>query len=257
VTPMLEAFSPLRVLLVDDEALARSRLRSLIEDCTEPAALVQAEAAQAVQAMAQLVLQPCDVVLMDIHMPGVNGLALTQQIRALPTPPAVIFVTAFTEHAVQAFELDAVDYLTKPVRMERLQLALHKARRYLQDQGRNSPLNATEEALIIHERSRTERVPLYQVVYFKAELKYITVRTTTRSYILDGSLNELEQKYGVQFLRIHRNALVARRAIRSLDRHYDPLEGEGWAVRLHGIEEHLTVSRRQLPSVREMVGRKN
>ena len=110
----------------------------------------------------------------------------------------------------------------------------------------------TEECLIIQDRGRTERVPLVEVLYLKAELKYITVRTAVKSYILDGSLNELEERYP-QFMRIHRNALVARRAVRALEKHFDPEEGEGWAVRLNGIDELLAVSRRQLSAVREAI----
>ncbi|MDB5868047.1 MAG: transcriptional regulator, LytR/AlgR family, partial [Polaromonas sp.] len=121
--------SPLRILLVDDEALARSRLRTLLGDCAAPAALVAAEAADAVQAMRLLQHQAFDAVLLDIHMPGTDGLALARIIAGLPRPPAVVFVTAHSAHAVQAFELEAVDYLTKPVRLERLQQALQKVER--------------------------------------------------------------------------------------------------------------------------------
>ena len=110
-----------------------------------------------------------------------------------------------------------------------------------------------EEVLIIQDRGRTERVPLLQVLYLKAELKYITVRTRDKSYILDGSLSELEEKYKSQFMHIHRNALIARRAVRSLEKHFDAEEGEGWAVRLNGIDELLFVSRRQLAAVRELI----
>jgi two-component system response regulator AlgR len=113
----------------------------------------------------------------------------------------------------------------------------------------------TSEMLVIQDRGRTERVPLAEVLYFKAELKYITVRTARRSYILDGSLNELETRYAARFMRIHRNALIARQAVRALEKHFDPEEGEGWAVRLSGIDELLSVSRRQVSAVREaMVG---
>lgn len=255
MTSLPDAASPLRVLLVDDEALARSRMRSLLSDCIDPVVVIQGEAANAIQAMEQLQLQPCDVVLLDIHMPGMDGVALAQKIRELTQPPALIFITALTAYAVQAFELEAVDYLTKPVRLERLQAALLKVRRSFLHRER--PLtHAAEETLIIHERNRMERLPLLQVVYFKAELKYITARTEDRSFILDGSLNELEQKYSTQFLRIHRNALVAIKAIRALERHQDPTEGEGWAVRLHGVDERLMVSRRQLLTVRDLVVRK-
>ena len=109
--------------------------------------------------------------------------------------------------------------------------------------------------MLIHDRGRTERIPLGEVLYFKAELKYVTVRTAARSYILDDSLSELEARYAPRFMRIHRNALVARRAVRALEKHYDPEEGEGWAVRLQGSTELLTVSRRQVAAVREELAR--
>ena len=240
----------LKILVVDDESLARLRLRTLLGDCVAPPAVVAAEAADAVQAMTALQRQPFDAVLLDIHMPGIDGMALAQTIAGLPRPPAVVFVTAHSEYAVQAFELEAVDYLTKPVRLERLQQALQKVERLAQSVLAPQP-EKPEETLIIQDRGRTERVPLSEVLYFKAELKYITVRTVRRSYILDGSLNELEERHAACFLRIHRNALIARRAVRALEKHFDPEEGEGWAVRLNGIDELLAVSRRQLGAVRE------
>ena len=107
--------------------------------------------------------------------------------------------------------------------------------------------------MLIHDRGRTERIPLGEVLYFKAELKYVTVRTAARSYILDDSLSELETRYAPRFMRIHRNALVARRAVRALEKHYDADEGEGWAVRLDGLSELLMVSRRQVAAVRDAI----
>ena len=242
----------LKVLIVDDEALARARLRTLLGDCKAPAARVEGEAANATQAMELLRRQPVDVVLLDIHMPGADGLTLAATLRSMPSSPAVVFVTAHAEYAVQAFELEAVDYLTKPVRLERLQQALQKVERItLMNKGLEPDL--LEDVLVIQERGRTERVPLSEVLYLKAELKYVTVRTLAKSYILDGAISELEEKYPTQFMRIHRNALVARRAVRALEKHFDPQEGEGWAVRLIGVEELLTVSRRQLGAVREAI----
>ena len=241
----------LQVLVVDDETLARSRLRTLLGECDAPSATVGGEAGNAVQAMDLLRRLQFDAVLLDIHMPGADGLALAQAMRSLARPPVVVFVTAHAEHAVAAFELEAADYLTKPVRLERLQVALQKVERLVQSQGGTQ--DAAPEVLLIQDRGRTERVPLAEVLYFKAELKYITVRTASRSYILDASLSELEERYAAQFLRVHRNALVARRAIRALEKHFDPEEGEGWAVRLNGIDELLAVSRRQLSAVREAV----
>ena len=249
----------MNILIVDDEALARSRLRTLLSDCSDIQRCTVAEASNAAETMA--LLGPTggrgyDLVLLDIHMPGQDGLALAHALQALPQPPAVVFVTAHADHAVSAFELDAVDYLTKPVRRERLQQALAKVQRTSRPTGPSAVPSLPEgETLLIQDRGRTERLPLAEVLYFKAEQKYVTVRTTTRSYIMDGSLSELETKFAPRFLRIHRNALVARRAVRALEKHYDPEEGEGWAVRLQGSTELLAVSRRQVAAVREELAR--
>ena len=242
----------LKVLIVDDEVLARARLRTLLGECTDPPASVEGEADNAAQAMAHVQHHSVDVVLLDVHMPGADGLTLARALQALPDPPAVVFVTAHTEHAVQAFELDAADYLTKPVRLARLQESLQKIERIRQYKRRLEP-DLAEEAMVIQERGRTERVPLSEVLYLKAELKYITVRTAARTYLLEASLSDLEEKYKPRFLRVHRNALIARGAVRALEKHLDPQEGEGWAVRLHGLDELLLVSRRQLAAVREVM----
>ena len=242
---------PLHILLIDDEALARSRLQTLLADVarsdTALPPLVVQEAADSAQAWALLNAPDCaiELVLLDIHMPGQDGLSLAARLRGLAQPPALVFVTAYSLHAVNAFELDALDYLTTPVRLARLQQTLAKLLRQRQ------PAGATQEsALLIQDHGRTERVPLAEVLYFKAELKYVTVRTAANSYILDNALNDLESRHGTQFLRIHRNALVARRALRALEKHHDAEEGDGWAVRLQGIAEPLAVSRRQLAAVR-------
>ena len=242
------------VLIVDDEPLARARLRTLLGDCQAPAAIAAAEAVDAAAAMAQVRQARFDLVLLDIHMPGTDGIALAEALAGVPQPPAVVFVTAHAEHAVKAFEIDAVDYLTKPVRRERLQAALQKVERLAQIQIGPTPDSAADQWLIINERGRTLRVPVSEVLYFKAELKYITVRTAQASYVLDGSLAQLVDRLPPGFLRIHRNALVARDAIRALVRQHDPDEGDGWAVRLAGIEETLLVSRRQVAALREALG---
>ena len=242
----------LKILLVDDELLARQRLRTLLADCTEPQAEVLAEAANGPQVITALGQGTFDLVLLDIRMPGMDGVQLAHTISSMSEPPAVVFVTEHAEHAVQAFDVAAVDYLTKPVRLERLQQALQKVERIVQAKILQNA-DSSVDSLIIQDRGRTEKVPLTEVLYLKAELKYITVRTAARSYILDGALNELEEKYAAQFMRIHRNALIARRAIRALEKHYDAEEGEGWAVRLNGIPELLAVSRRQLSAVREAI----
>lgn len=238
----------LQVLIVDDEPLARSRLRTLLAGCGSPAVTVAGEAGSAAQAMDLIAKGDYDAVFLDVQMPGVDGVSLARSLRLSGQAPALVFVTAHAQHAVAAFEVEAIDYLTKPVRLERLQAALEKVQRRRGIDGDTEP-----EILLIQDRGRTERVPLPEVLYFKAELKYVTVRTASRSYILDASLSDLEDKHHALFLRVHRNALVARKAVRALEKHYDPEEGEGWAVRLNGIDELLAVSRRQLSAVRDAI----
>jgi two-component system response regulator AlgR len=245
---------PLRVLIVDDEPLARSRLRALLGQCRDPAALAAGEAASAAQALALARQQPFDLALLDIHMPGIDGLQLAQALRDLPHPPPVVFVTAHAEHAVQAFDIDAADYLTKPVRLQRLEAALQKIERLKTMQPAHDG-EPEGDWLLIPERNRTLRVPLADVLCLRADLKYISVRTTAgATHLLEGSLNQLEEKYPARLLRIHRNALVSRQAIRALVRHRDPQEGDCWAVRLEGMTEPLPVSRRQTAAVREALG---
>ncbi len=242
----------LQVLIVDDEALARARLQTLLTDCTAPQAHVVGMAADAVQAVDFLQHHAVDVVLADIHMPGTDGLAMAQVLRTMLHPPALVFVTAHAEYAVRAFDLEAIDYLTKPVRLERLQVALQKVER-LQQSLQTQMLVVPEDVLVIHDRGQLQRVPLALVVYLKAELKYITVRTASKSYVLEGALADLEAKYAERFIRVHRNALVARHCVLALEKHHDPCDGDCWAVRLRGADERLLVSRRQLAAVRDLL----
>jgi two-component system response regulator AlgR len=240
----------IRVLIVDDEPLARLRLRTLLGECQSPATEVLGEASDGAQALAWLAVHDCDLVLLDVHMPGLDGTQLAAELRRQQRPPAVVFVTAHATHAVTAFELEAVDYLTKPVRAERLQQALQKAARSLRE--RRGPMtDVPQEVLLIQDRGRTERVLLSDVLYLKSEYKYLTVRTAVRSHIYDGSLAEFEERYPARFMRVHRNALVARQAIRALEKYDDGEDAEGWALRIDGIPEPVVVSRRQLAAVRE------
>ena len=245
----------MRILIVDDEPLARKRLCTLLVECDARHQII--EAAHAGEALALLAQPPAfDAALLDIHMPGLDGMALAHQLQRLAQPPAIIFVTAHAEHALSAFELDAADYLTKPVRRERLQQALAKAQR------RHAPAAPRPAApvpvpdgptLLVQDQGRTERIPLAEVLYVRAELKYLTLRTTTRNYVLDGALTELHERHPQALVRIHRNTLVARHALRALERHPELEEGDGWAVRLHGTTEILPVSRRQVAAVRELL----
>jgi two-component system, LytTR family, response regulator AlgR len=245
----------LKVLIVDDESLARLRLRGLVEATVEPRAEVVGEAADAAGAILLLESTAVDVLLLDIRMPGRSGLQLADALRRRSSPPAVVFVTAHAGHALAAFELEATDYLTKPVRRERLQAALQRVA-----QRRAPPLPAAAvvagPVLVVSDRGRVQRVPVAELLYLKAELKYVTLRTATASYLLDDALADLEQRLGDAVVRIHRNALVARHAVRALEKRTptatdDGAAADGWAVKIAATDEWLSVSRRQLAAVRD------
>jgi two-component system response regulator AlgR len=246
----------LRVLLVDDEELARLRLRSLVGECAQPRAEVVGEAANATQALVWLQSQACDQMLNDIPMPRRDGMQLAAELRQLANPPAVVFVTAHAEHALKAFELEAVDYLTKPVRRERLHAALQRVAQRLAVAPASAPVpEDAEPVVVVSDRGRVVRVPVSEVLYLKAELKYVTLRTAQHTYVLDDALSDLEHRLGERFIRVHRNALVAKRAVRALERRViagsDDEGGESWAVRVAPVDEWLAVSRRQATAVRE------
>ena len=249
----------LGVLIVDDELLARQRLAALVRECPEPACEVVAECAHARQASEWLAQHPgvADVVLLDIQMPGALGTEFAAELKRMADAPAVVFVTAHGEHALAAFDLEAVDYLTKPVKRDRLFAALQRvARRAPTREPTQSNHNGDTPVLVVSERGRVVRVPLADVLYLKAELKYVTLRTANHSYVLDDSLTDLEQRLADRVLRVHRNALVARHAVRALERRKladseDEGNEIGWAVQVAATGEWLAVSRRQVGAVRD------
>lgn len=242
----------INALIVDDEPLARQRLAQLLGRL-DPPVPVLAQCQDAGSALAWLESHPgqTQVCFLDIQIPGPDGLRLADKISSLPQAPQVVFVTAHAEHALRAFELDASDYLTKPVRLERLAQALVRCRRHamagVEGGGHARPVGE----LVVQDRQRIVRVPCRSILYLKAEQKYVTVYTLDGPYIIDESLSDLEGRLGQAFVRVHRNALVAVHAIRALERQDMPDAGEGWAVQVTPSLEWLPVSRRQLPAVRE------
>lgn len=250
---------PLRLFIADDEPPARERLKELVGDLHEecPAEIV-GEAANGLEVLERLPASGADVLLLDIDMPGLTGLEVARHLVPLEAGPAIVFVTAHDAHALEAFELNALDYLLKPVRASRLAAALRKAR-----QGGPPALASLERAhagprthFSIVERNRIQLVPLADVVYFKAELKYVTLRTREREYLIEESLVALEKELGT-FLRVHRNCIVARAAIAGFERAAGSPEDEShWEVVVDGVPERLPVSRRQWSEVREVLGQK-
>ena len=243
----------LRVFIVDDEPPARNRLRDLLNDCRPQLALdIVGEAGNGREALEKLSETIADVVLLDIRMPQMDGIELAQHLNKLPTPPAIIFTTAFDTYAIKAFELHAIDYLLKPIRLKRLFEALTRAREAVpvQTEVLRELLPEPRKNLSIHERGKIHLIPVDQVLYLRAELKYVTVRTAEREYLIEESLTAMEKEFAARFIRIHRNCLVAKEAIEGFEKGGEE-GGSGWMVKLKGIEELLPISRRQQHIVKE------
>ena len=251
--------APLKVLIVDDEPLARDRLRALLSDlAVQLPSEVVGEAANGLLALEVLREQTVDVVLADIRMPGMDGIELATHLGRFEKQPAVIFTTAYDNYAVQAFDLNAVDYLLKPVRAQRLLAALQKVPGPRPDATLLAGIGQEVRGggrthLSCHERGRLLLVPIAEVLYFKADLKYVTARTVEREYLLDEALTHLETEFADRFLRLHRAVLVAKTALAGFEKTaVDDAEAYGWAL-LRGVPEKLPVSRRQWAPAKALV----
>lgn len=253
--------NPLRILLVDDEAPARVRLRELLADiAAERPNTVLAEADNGIAALAALDRlavegRAVDLALVDIRMPKMDGIELAQHLAALPQPPAIVFATAFDVYAVRAFELNAVDYLLKPVRAQRLAAALGKVRAAPPPEMLRSLQPGARSHLSCHERGRLLLIPVAEVLYLKADLKYVTARTKAREYLLDESLTQLEEEFSERFIRLHRSVLVARDGIAGFEKNTDDDAETNWLALLRDVPDKLPVSRRQWPLVRSYARR--
>ena len=240
----------MKCLVVDDESLARQRLTRLLEDMGEWK--VCGEAANGEQALQQVEQLRPDLVLMDIRMPGMDGIEAARHIVQLENPPALVFATAYGDHALEAFETQAVDYLLKPIHPQRLKQALDKARRLSGvelEKLHKSQAGSGRTHLCARKLGNLELVPIDEVVYLQADNKYVTVCSATQQILIEESLKSLEQEFAGYLIRIHRNALVAVRAIRGLEKN---AEGH-CSVLLEGVNERLEVSRRLLPDVRKRI----
>jgi two-component system, LytTR family, response regulator AlgR len=245
--------APLKVFIVDDETPARERLKELLGDiAAEVPTSVVGEARHGVEAVEMIPGSDAQLVLLDIKMPGMGGLEVARHLGALEQAPCIVFVTAHDRHAVEAFELNALDYLLKPVRAERLAAALRKAS---VPEGEKLAKAAGEprEYLSVPERHRIALVPVRDILFLRAEQKYVTVRTRSREHLIEEPLVALEREFAARFVRIHRNCLVARAVIRGFERAPGEEDEAHWLVLLDGVDEKLPVSRRQWPLVRDLV----
>jgi len=249
--------SELRVFIADDEAPARARLKELLADIGgELATTIVGESASGLDVIDRLPGSAAQVLLLDIQMPGMGGIELARHLCVLENAPAVIFITAHDRHAVEAFELNALDYLMKPVRAERLVAALKKALAASPaEPARVERLvraaSGAREFFSVAERNRIVLVPVGEVLFLRAELKYVTLRTKAGDHLIEEPLVSIEREFGERFVRVHRNCLVARAAIRGFER----VAGGGdeephWSVVLEGTAERVPVSRRMWPAVK-------
>lgn len=241
----------MNILIADDEPLARERLRRLIEESQSHRVVGEAVDGKEVLLLCGR-LNP-DIILMDIRMPDMNGLEAAYHLSSLENAPAIIFTTAFSEHALAAFDSNAVDYLLKPIRKERLDEALNKARKVnraqLLELGKNEETGHCRSHISAQISGNIHLVPIEEIYYFHAEQKYVTVRHKNGEVIIDESLKSLEEEFGDRFMRIHRNALVASAFLDGLEK---KSSGQ-WMVKLRGVQQQLEVSRRHMTQVRKQL----
>lgn len=245
----------LRIAVTDDEAPARSRLKDLLEDVAEMLPLeLLVEAENGRRLLDLIEKQSVDVVLMDIRMPEMDGLETAQHLHKLDEPPHVIFTTAYDDYAISAFELHAIDYLVKPIRLRRLHDALARTRSITRVSldVLNEVAPDARTHLSAQERGKVFLVPVPDIRYLRAELKYVTIRTADREILLEESLSRLEQEFTERFVRIHRNCLVAKEYIEAFEKEAIDGSDARWVVRVRDVDETLAVSRRQQHIIRQL-----
>ncbi len=251
----------MKILIADDEPLARMRLRALLNEIGQDEVL-EAEATNGKEALDMVRAYTPDLLMLDIGMPGMNGMEAARRLHELATPPAVIFTTAYSEYALEAFDQQAVDYLLKPIRKDRLKQALQRAHSLFDDNMESSELSSdgsddsdgtknkparTHIGVTLH--GEVKLIPVNKIYFFRAEQKYVTLRWTGGEALLDEPLKHLEQEFGGQFLRIHRNALVA---VVYLSGWKKEIDGQCY-ISFSEINERLEISRRHLQSVKQTI----
>ena len=238
----------MNVLIVDDEQLARQRLRKMLSTTSGYQIIGEAETGE--DALRKTQASQPDVVLMDIRMPGMDGIEAANYINRMNKPPAIIFTTAFSDHALNAFETHAIDYLLKPIKQSRLEAALDAAKRINKAQLNQLCEEETGTArnkICIKNRGSLELIPIDEIIYFKADQKYVTLRTADQEYLIEESLKALEEEFSNQFIRIHRNALVAQHKLHGLKKNHNSQV----CISFSEIDDLLEVSRRHLSLIRK------
>ncbi len=240
----------MNVLIVDDEAPARDRLRDLLNRL--PDYQPCGEAGNGVEALRLATAVQPDIVLLDIRMPGLDGLETARRLALLDQPPAVIFVTAYGDHALDAFDAHATAYLVKPVRLEQLEQALANASRINRAQLSHLAAVPTEGGrthIRVRLGQRFALIPLSDVFYFQADQKDITVRHRHGEALIEEPLKTLEEEIGSRAVRVHRNALAMAAQVAGLEKMPDG----GCALIFHDIPDRLAISRRHLPAIRQFL----
>lgn len=244
----------MKVLIVDDEQPARERLARLLGDIQGYE--VAGEAANGREAIERYNALKPEIILLDIRMPGMDGLETARHLMADEVPPAIIFVTAYGDHALEAFDTHAVGYLLKPVRVEKLEEVLHSTHRSNRSQlapvletMAEKPEAGARTHICVRLRGNLQLIPVEDILYFRAEDKYVTLQHIGGTALIEDSLVKLEEEYAGRFLRVHRNALVAIDRISGLKK----LADSSFAVMLKGSEETLDISRRHLSAIRRLI----
>ncbi|NOX70148.1 MAG: response regulator transcription factor [Gammaproteobacteria bacterium] len=242
----------MKILIVDDEALARDRLRQLLEEGNQH--VVVGDAANGQQALEMSGTLDPDVVLLDIRMPGLSGLEIAQHLNAFEKPPAVVFTTAYDEYAIEAFDAQAVGYILKPVRRERLAQALERAGRLnaatISAVGEQAGIENRRNHVCARVRGELRLIPVEDIRYFSADQKYTCVSHTAGKHLIDDSLKQLEQEFSDNFVRVHRSALVAVSRIEALEKSADGQVSIRLREDGQPEEDRLIISRRHLAEVR-------
>lgn len=241
----------IKIVIADDEAPARNRLKDLLNDIAHVSLL--AETKNGKEAIEAAIKHAPDILLLDIRMPLMDGLEAAEHAQKLDPKPYIIFTTAYDAYAIRAFDVNAIDYLLKPIRLERLQTAIEKIKALKPQLAIDAikPLSEARSHLSIHERGKVMLVPVEEIIYLRAELKYVTVRTRQQEFILEESLTHLEKEFGDVFVRLHRNCLAAKTYISGYEKRPDEKGDMQWHALLKDVPETLLVSRRQQHLIRK------